>query len=305
MTPIAMTTSEKTNCPEPGIYRDVPEAEYRAWPLPSYSTLAKFRDEDMCELEIKYAIENPPESTAAMNLGNMVERAVDGLDISPDIKKLPPEIKARRGVAWDEFQKQNPGIEYLPPSEFSKHESTIEVAKAIGESVRQNDFVELLLTSAERQVSFVCDLEFKGDTGELVTHRVKGRADYVNFDTGEIADLKTTAFGNPRRVGAYFWQKAYDVQSALYTDCLTKLTGREMAFYFIVARTAKPYVVTIYNGHNTTEMAGHYLSIGRNAYQMYLEQLRECVTTNTWRGYYSPDAPESRVLDIYLPTWAN
>ena len=69
-------------------------------------------------------------------------------------------------------------------------------------------------------------------------------------------------------------------------------------------RSAPPYVVTIYNGHNTTEMDGHYLMIGRNAYQQYLERLTECRRTGIWRGYFNPDNPDRRVLDIYLPAWA-
>lgn len=288
-----------------GIYPNIPEAEYFGWDLPNYSTLALFRNEDMCELEIRYALDHPREQTDEMSLGKLVEQAVDDPDsVGSGVEKLPPEIKVRRGVAWQEFEKEHPGIIFLPPSEYAKHESVIKTAKDMAASVHSHELAEKLIIGSEKQVSFICDLTFVGQDGRETTHRVKGRVDYLNREEGIISDLKTMAFGNPRRVGSRMWEYAYDVQSALYTDSISKLLDKEMRFYFIVCRSAPPYVVTIYNGHNSTEMAGHYLNIGRNAYQCYMDQLAECRKTGIWRGYFTPDAPESRVLDIYLPAWA-
>jgi hypothetical protein len=289
----------------PGIYPHIPDADYRAWPYPSYSLLSNFRDEDKCELEIAYAIEHPDEQTEEMSLGNMVEQAIDNPNaVGGDTKVLPPEIKARRGAVWQAFQAANPGIEWLPPSEYAKHGERVQVARDMAASVKEHKIARVMLDGAERQVSFVCDLEFVGASGQPVTHRVKGRVDYLQRDDGCIVDLKTCAFGNPRKVGARMWQYAYDVQSALYTDCMTKLLGREMEFFFVFVRSVKPYVVTPYNGHNTTEMAGHFLTLGRAAYQVYLEQLAECRMTGVWHGYRSPDSPDSPILDVYLPAWA-
>ncbi len=299
--------------PPPGVYADVSEDEYRQWPYPSYSLLSLFRDEDKCELEVKHTIENPKDPTEQMALGTMVETAIDEPKLlGKGVEPLPPEIKVRRGTAWEEFKKLNPDTIFLPKSEYKKHESQIVQALDMGAKVLQEPLAQRIITRSERQVSFVCDLEFVGQAGELVTHRVKGRADYLDrgghifkdFDGGTIGDLKTSAFGNPRRVGASWWGFAYDVQSALYTDCLAQLLDKEMRFYFIAVRSIPPYVVTIYNGHNSTEMALDFLNRGRRAYQCYLEQLAECKRTGVWRGYYTLDAPEKKVLDIQIPGYA-
>lgn len=191
--------------PEPGIYPGVPDAEYRAWPLPSYSMLALFRDEDNCELDVKWAIEHPREVTEEMELGNMVEAAVEDPDsIGVGVEKLPPEIKVRRGVAWQEFSKEHPGISFLPPAEYAKWEERIVLARDMAAAVHGDELAEKLIVGAERQVSFVCDLTFPGQDGE-VTHRVKGRVDYLHRAEGIIADLKTTGMGCPRRIGASAW----------------------------------------------------------------------------------------------------
>lgn len=289
------------------MYPDIAEDVYRAWPLPHYSLLAKFRDPDNCELDIKDAIDGAyqEEATDQMNFGRLVEQAVDCPDaLGAGVHVLPQEIKARRGAAWQELQRQNPSIEFLPPSEFAKHTESMDKARKIAESVRAHELVGPVIAAAERQVSFVADLSFAGASGEIVTHRVKGRVDYLIRGEGIIADLKTSAFGDPRRVGAAMWQRALDIQSALYTDAIASILGKEFRFYFFMARTNRRPIVTVYNGHNTTEMAGHFLSVGRRAYQVYLERLRECQTTGKWRGYFSDDAPDLQVLDVHMPAWA-
>ena len=128
-----------TTRPEPGIYYDVPFKEYLLWEYPGGSTLKKFRNDDMCELEIKHDLDNPRPPTSAMNLGTMVENAVDGHEISPEIQQLPAAIKKRSGVAWQEFSKENPGVTYLPLSEFKKHGDSIQVATDMTLSVSARD----------------------------------------------------------------------------------------------------------------------------------------------------------------------
>ena len=296
------------DAPNPGIYYDVPEADYRSWPYDHYSALAMFRDTDLCELEIAYALEHPQEATDAMNLGHLVEAAIDNPDtVGNETQQLPEGIKARRGQAWLDLQAENPGVTYLPASEYAKHGNLVAQARAMAASVKADPIASVLVApQVKRQVAFVHDLKFVGMEGTEVTHRVKGLVDYLTIDDAAvtIADLKTSAFTSPRKFGASVWNYAYDVQCALYADAIEALTGKLTAFYFVTVRSQAPYVVTVYNGKNSTEMAGAVLDIGRRAYQCYLEQLHECRETGKWRGYYSPDAPSNRVLDIQLPSWA-
>lgn len=286
---------------KPGIYPGVPDAEYRAWPYPSQSQLSMFRDPDLCELEVKDRLENPPEQNDGMRLGCDVEAALDGLAIRPNVQCLPDEIKVRRGKAWDEFREAHPGVEWLPKSEYKEVGEYVTQVESIVASIKRHDIAMRLIGGAQRQVSFVWDAKFIGQTGEEVAHRVKGRLDY--WRPGVIADLKTTSYGGQRRVGQWAWWHGWDIQAAMYTDAMRELTGQEQSFYFVVVRTARPFVVTIYNGHNSTNAAGEFLQIGRSAYQVFLEQLAECRRTGVWHGYYEPTNPDSRVLDIQMPTY--
>jgi len=289
--------------PEPGIYYDVPDAEYRTWNLPSQSTLSMFRNRDLCELDVHYRLINPIESTPQMQLGNQLELAVDDPDnIGGNIQPLPKEIKARRGLAWETFREQNPDITYLPKTDWDKHKVQVEQLKAMATQV--NLVAGALLKDAKRQVSFVADMVFVGEDGNNATHRVKGRLDYLDESEKLILDLKSTFAGGPRAVGRSMWTFGYDIQSALYTDAMEQLLDTELKFLFVVCRTSAPYPVTVYDGHNTTEMAGQFRDIGRRSYQIYLERLAECVGQNRWRGYYSPTDPDDLILDIELPSWA-
>ena len=293
---------EKTPCPEVGIYENVPEELYRSWDCPSQSQLSLFRDPDRCELEVQYALDNPPESNDAMRLGTEVENALDGIQVHQNVKCLPDHIKVRRGKAWDEFKEGNPGIDWLPKSEYATFGEHIKQVGDIVASVKRHDLAMKLVDGAKRQVSFVWDAPCPSMSGDIVKHRVKGRLDYLK--PGVIADLKTTSFGSQRRVGQWAWAHAWDIQAALYNDAMDDLLGVEHDFYFIVVRTSPPYVVTMYNGWHTTEAAGMFREIGRASYQITLERLAECRRTGEWNGYFAPDNPDSRVLDFQLPNYA-
>lgn len=289
--------------PEPGIYEDVPFEDYLEWDCPSQSLLSLFRNRELCELDVLYRIMNPPEQTPQMELGHLLEAAVDEPDsLGVNVQPLPDSVKARRGVAWQHLRDENPGVRFLPKTEWQKHREQTETLKAMAKQV--NLVAGRLLENAKRQVSFVADLSFTGESGDKVSHRVKGRVDYLDEESGLILDLKSTYAGGQRNVGRTMWDFAYDVQSALYTDALEQLAGRGFGFLFIVCRTSPPYPVTIYDGHNTTEMANQFLDIGRRAYQVHLERLAGCVRENRWRGYFSPAQPDDAILDIELPSWA-
>jgi len=294
------------DAPEPGLYDDVPFEKYLEWDCPSQSLLSLFRNRDLCELDILYRLMHPVEQTPQMELGHLLEAAVDDPDsIGGNIQPLPTEIKARRGAAWEHLRDDNPNITFLPRTEWDKYWERAESLAAMAKQV--NLVAGRLLENVKKQVSFVADLCFTGESGDTVTHRVKGRLDYLDegdSEGGIILDLKSTASGGPRSVGRSMWDFAYDIQSALYTDAMELLLGKKFKFLFVVCRTSPPYPVTVYDGHNTTEMANQFLDIGRSAYQVYLERLAGCVRENRWRGYYSPVAPDDAILDIELPPWA-
>ena len=291
----------------PGIYLDVPDDEYRAWPYPSYSLLSAFRDEGLCELDVEYRMANPTETTPQMELGTMVEIATHNPDVlMGNVEPLPDDIKQRRGKRWEALQEEYPGIEFLPQYEYQKWLSGVRQAVDMAEAVKAYPLTAKLIEGAQRQVSFIWDATFRGASGAPVTHRVKGRLDYLNTEKDIIVDLKTGARGGQRAFGRSLWQYAYDVQSSLYTDAMNSLRGKTHRFYFAVVRSTPPYPVTVYNGHQTTEQQqpDTLLNIGRFAYQQYLEQLSECRSTGYWRGYFAPDAPDGLILDIMLPPWA-
>jgi hypothetical protein len=299
-----MTT--QTTAPGPGIYYDVPDAEYRAWPYVSQSTLGLFRDPDLCQLEIKDRIEHPRGPTDEMELGTLFERTVNGEDVQGNVKLLPPEIKARRGAAWNALHDDDPSINWLPKSEFDKHMESIVVARAMAEHVHAHPFAGKVIAGATKSVAFVADLTFDGQSGQPVTHRVKGLLDYWNEEYGVIADLKSTVAGGPRSIGRSIHKYAYDIQSAVYTDAMRQLTGRDdIEFVFLFCRTIRPYVVSPYHGHHTASNDGELLAIGRIYYQKCLEEYAECVRSGVWKSYHDsdPDGASRNILTAVMPNY--
>ncbi len=292
--------------PTPGIYFDVPDADYRAWPYVSQSTLGMFRDPDLCQLEIKDRIDHPRGPTDEMELGTLFERTVNGEDVQGNVTLLPPTIKARRGAAWDELQAQNPGVKYLPKGEFDKYMESVLIARAMAAKVHEHPWAGPVIAASKRSVAFVCDLEFVGVSGKPAVHRVKGLMDYWMEKHGVIADLKSTVAGGPRSIGRSIAKYGYDIQSALYTDAMRKLTGRDdVEFVFIFCRTIRPYVVSTYHGHNTASNDGELLATGRVYYQKCLEEYAECVRTGIWKTYHDsdPDGVNRQLLTAIMPTY--
>jgi len=179
----------KTKCPEPGIYFDIPDADYRAWDCPSQSLLSAFRDPENCELDIYDTMTTASETSDAMQLGLDIEAAIDGKPVRPNVQCLPDEIKQRRGKEWEALKATFPAVEFLPKSEYKSHGEHIAQVMAVANAVKADKKATWLLDGAKRQVSFVWDAKFVGMTGEEVTHRVKGRLDYWKPATSRTMGL--------------------------------------------------------------------------------------------------------------------
>lgn len=298
------------DAPEPGVYYGVPDAEYRAWPYVSQSVLSMFGDPEVCEDDIRDYIENPPEPSKYMQLGLDVERAVDGWDPMENVHILPEHIKQRRGKAWEDLQLSNPGVMFLPPSEYVERTDEADRILAMAAKITEDEDVAKLLTNAARQVSFVWDVELDLLEGQKATIRTKGRLDYLLLGTvnGErrarISDLKCMSKIGRFSIGSWALKHEWRVQSALYSDAIEALLGRRSQFYFIVCRTTGKPQVAIYNGHNSNDIPDHYRDQGRQAYRTYLEQYHECATTGVWHGYRGRDVEKHRIQDMWTPTWA-
>ena len=289
----------KLECPEPGIYPGVPNREYRSWNAPSYSLLSKVASRDYSMAHVKGMMERGSKSTAAMRAGSVFHAALLSPEELDNWRLLPEGLKVRRGKKWDELREANPEVNWMTPKE---HEDTFgSVAGMVG-AVLANATCAKILHGAQCEVSVVADLTFRGPMGDM-TVRVKSRLDVWNERARIIADPKKALSAEPNTFGRNAWNFGYYIQSALYTDVIASVTGLDdILFYFIVVEEQPPHVVSIFDGHDTTQAGGEYMHYGRVAYQNAIVELMDCVESGIWPAYYQDAGSE--IMDMVLPGWA-
>jgi hypothetical protein len=108
---------------------------------------------------------------------------------------------------------------------------------------------------------------------------------------GLLVDLKTTVNADPNEFGKTAHNFGYHQSAAHYIDGVKAVTGEELPFHFVLVEKTAPYLVSV------VELDIEAVNIGRQLNDRAKRIYRECVESNTWPGYQSPDL-------ISLPMWA-
>lgn len=207
----------------PGKLYRVDEEKYRAFHAANYSTLKQGRE---CAAAMKWAIDNPTETSEAMLLGRACEALVFGEPIA-----VAPACDRRTKAGkeeWAAFVAAHAGG-LVVSAEVS------DTAKRMADSVNANpDAVRLL--AGHRQVCAVWE-----SSGVLC----KGRIDaFQQFEDGSVCltDLKTTRSSlDDRAIGSEFAARGYHIQAAFYADGFAACTGGQPMFSFVVVQNRPPY----------------------------------------------------------------
>jgi len=207
----------------PGKLYRVDEAKYRAFHAANYSTLKAGRE---CPAAMKWAIDNPTETSEAMMLGRACEALVFGepLAVAPDVDRRTKAGKEE----WAAFVEANAGVLVVTAD-------VGDTARRMADSVKANpDAVRLL--AGPRQVCAVWE-----SAGVLC----KGRIDaFQQFEDGSVCltDLKTTRSSlDDRAIGSEFVARGYHIQAAFYADGFAACTGGQPTFSFVIVQNRPPY----------------------------------------------------------------
>lgn len=288
---------------EPGIYRGVPDAEYRAWPAISQSGLktmlkspAKFRHEQT----------HPRKRTPAMLMGSLV----DCLCLEPEAFDLYFEVA--KGGVWPNTVCPKcgaaPGAPCLkkdltPAAKVCTAErrenderpagaptlidsKTLLDARQIADAVLSHPTAGRLVASTEHQVSMVWQDSATGIW-------CKGRIDCLDADR-YIADLKKTGHDGacPQKWPKQVVNWGHDVQAAFYTDAYELLTGKRLPWLWVAVEEEEPFDLAVY------QAADEWFKRGRRLYRKALDLYANCVQTDNWTGY------DDGVQMCEPPTWA-
>ena len=279
-----MSPTAAVDCPEPGIYHDVPDEVYRSWDAVNNSSLGPAL---RSLSHYKSALERPRTATPAMEFGRFVHTVV-----------LEPELLAARYVVTPDLVADLEG-EYKNPKASKEYKSKLAEFHDLhaDREVVEADWYEraVAMIDAVKACPKARDLlRGVGPTeSSIVWHdkltglRCKARVDKVT-EAGLLADLKTTADASAfaKSMAAY----GYARQAAFYIDGMEAVTGELHRLAFVAVEKEPPHAV------RAAVVADRAVDYGRRQYQRILRGICEARAYDRWPGYDQP-------TEFDLPSW--
>lgn len=265
---------------KPGIYPDMSSEQYHGDHL-SYSK-TNLSNLSTSPLAMDFARKNP-ESKPAWDRGTATHTLVLQPEVwERDIAVMPPDIKVRRGKAWDEFAAAHRGMTIITQDD---HDAVV----AMRDSLWANPLTRKLFTaSGAAEASVFWNLSFSydedlgwnrqglGEKEHIIT--LKCRPDFLpgNFT---VIDLKTTS----KITADAFSRDAYNYH--YHWSAYLTLTGLEAAtgdvydqYVFACVENKPPYdVATFYLPQAEMDLA-------REQVEEVLPKLVQCDYTGMWPG---------------------
>lgn len=128
---------------------------------------------------------------------------------------------------------------------------------------------------------------------------LKCRPDKAPDDWSWLADLKTTTCTHPRALKKKAHEMGWAQQAEWYLDGVEAVTGiRPEHFYFVCAEIKPPHLVTVCRYRPRLGEKPRGLEWAEMMNRKAIDLFAACVETNDWPSY------TSAVVDLDLPTWA-
>lgn len=121
--------------------------------------------------------------------------------------------------------------------------------------------------------------------------QIKVRLDWLKDDYDLIIDYKTTDIATPGAWIRAIAGNGYDMQAALYTNAVHKMTGKMPRFIFAVQETSAPYAMYFVGASQ------QLLEHGESRTNRAIEIWKQCLKTNVWPMY------NNSVMWAELPPW--
>lgn len=120
----------------------------------------------------------------------------------------------------------------------------------------------------------------------------RARLDWLRDDYTTVDDMKTTgASADPQKWTRTAYGIGVDVQVAMHTRGVERLTGITPAWRYAVIENYPPYAMSV------VDLAPSALALGRDKVQRAIDLWAACLESGDWPGY------DKRVASIEVPTW--
>lgn len=264
----------------PGIYHDLPDADYRKAPGVSNSMLKVLRERWSPEYT-QLRLRKPKETTEAFAFGKALHASI----LTPEIKPtwiIAPEgmsFRTKEGKAWKDAQKQA-GLDVIG---FDGNYGGTRLAATI-KKFREHPFAVEAVKDGKPEVSVFAPFNLGG------TILRKMRADFV-CTAPTIVDLKTSLDCSPACAGkrdefkSTLYDLDYDMQAAFYLDTYNDacdLKDRKENFVFIGLDWDED---TGFVGVRVMQCDETVLKSGREKYIEAITKWMECLEKGWPMGY--------------------
>lgn len=257
-----------------GIYRNMPDAEYRAIDACNQGSL-KYISE-WSPLHLDYRRKHPEPPTPALRRGSGVDCLLfDGEEA----------FSGRFAVFGRSKADQDAKRAWLEAGKIPLADGEIELCHDMAEAVKRHEIAAAILaTEGDNQLSIVWKDKETGCP-------CKGRLDMDRPTWNGVADLKSTDCANPESFTDSIQRFRYHWQAAFYLAGMAALGQPRKEWIFVVVESEPPHAVMTYRLDPTA------ITIGAQELQPFLKLWHQCHETGRWYGY--GDGP----ADITLPAW--
>lgn len=244
---------------EPGIYRGLPDADYRAIKAVSQSTLKAFAD---CPR--KFRLSEKREPTPAMIYGSLL----DAMWLTGDTSAfaLMPEDMDARTKAGKEWKAANAAKSIVTPDMQARAKAAMDRLNGVPE-------IRAAREACDVQVAVVAEME-----GVLC----KGLIDLCPKDgiRSGLADLKTAQSADPSDWSRYVYNGRLHWQAALYLDLWNRAIGEDLQdFFHVISEQDAPHEP------NMIALSRDFVALGRDEYRAALRRYAHCAEKDEWPGY--------------------
>lgn len=243
------------------------EKEYRSHPAISRSELAKMSESPE---KFKYYKDHPEPPTPALIFGQLFHTMALQPETLAEQFAVAPNVDRRTKAGKEAFAK----FEALAGDRQVVTADMYELAKEMTEALYSNPLITRLL-QGEKEVPFFW-------TDDLTGEECKCRTDILirNGNGITVVDLKTTENADTASFVKSALKHQYDLQAAMYSEGVKKMTGCEFVhFVFIAIEKKPPYAV------NVLQCDDLVLRRGYDLFREYLGKYHECNETGVWYGF--------------------
>ena len=274
---------------KPGVYYNVPDSEYRAWPCYCKSMMSYTMKSGK---HLKAYVDGSGEDSDAMIFGRLVDCFLLEPDRYGDLFVIRPDMYPDNKGNMKPWSNN---ANYCRSWNAGQHKAIIKaetkatadrVSKAIGEHPQASEW----LNACKSQVSIVW---IDPETGITC----KGRIDGL-IENERLLDLKITNDPHPAAFSRTSYSFGYHIQGAFYHDGYILASGGTLGespqypFSFIACEDSEPFDCVCYN------LGVESFDVGRVMYREALSRYKEIKESGEYYGY------SNVAEELEIPLWA-